>query len=248
MATSYPRKGMVVASPVPRYRQIEEFLLQKIRSGAYPVHHQIPPEEQLARDFRVSRMTANKAIRDLVQAGYLVRQPGLGTFVTNRRAELSLYETLNIAVEVRARGNFYSNDVILREAPDADDETALRLGVRQGTRVFHTVIVHRENDLPLQFEERFVNPKWAPGYLDADFARSTPAEVLLTACPISDVEHVVEAVVVDAPTAALLATPTSAPCLQIIRRIWSGEHLVSYARLIHPGERYKLRTSLRNRN
>ena len=68
---------------IPRYRQIEDYLLERIRSGEFPVNHQIPPEEQLARDFGVSRMTANKAIRDLVHKGYLVRQAGLGTFVTD---------------------------------------------------------------------------------------------------------------------------------------------------------------------
>ncbi|OBX36523.1 hypothetical protein A8U91_00866 [Halomonas elongata] len=30
----------------------------------------------------------------------------------------------------------------------------------------------------------------------------------------------------------------------MIRRTWSGDHLISYARLIHPGDRYKLRSSL----
>ena len=33
-----------------------------------------------------------------------------------------------------------------------------------------------------------------PNYLETDFARHTPNEVLVAACPISDVEHVVEAV------------------------------------------------------
>ncbi|NMF88856.1 histidine utilization repressor [Aromatoleum petrolei] len=236
-----------MASPVPRYRQIEEFLLEKIRSGTYPVNHQIPPEEQLARDFHVSRMTANKAIRDLVQGGYLVRQPGLGTFVTDRKAESSLHEVLNIAAEVRGRGNTYGNTVLSREAIEADDEVALRLGVRLGTRVFHTMIVHRENDVPIQLEERFVNPKWVPDYLKTDFSRHTPNEVLVAACPISDVEHVVEAILADPQTAAALDITTITPCLLMIRRTWSDEHLISYARLTHPGDRYKLRSTLRTR-
>ena len=72
-----------MASTSPLYQQIQQHLLDKITSGEWPAHHQIPPEEQLARDFQVSRMTANKAIRDLVQKGYLTRQSGLGTFVTD---------------------------------------------------------------------------------------------------------------------------------------------------------------------
>ncbi|MGQ4877035.1 histidine utilization repressor [Billgrantia sp. LNSP4103-1] len=233
-----------MGSTPPLYLQIQQHLLEKILGGEWPAHHQIPPEEKLARDFGVSRMTANKAIRDLVQQGYLTRQPGLGTFVTDRKAESSLVEVHNIAEEVRGRGHAYSNDVLLAEAISADDEVALRLGVRLGTRTFHTRIVHRENGVPIQLEDRFVNPRWVPNYLDSDFRRKTPNEVLVAACPISDIEHVVEAVLVDATTAECLETVATQPCLSMTRRTWSGEQLISYARLIHPGDRYKLRTAV----
>lgn len=231
----------------PRYLQIKQFLLERIRSGNYPVHHQIPPEEQLAQQFDVSRMTANKAIRDLVHEGYLVRQPGLGTFVTDLKAESSLLEIRNIAEEVRQRGHHYRNDMLRCESIEADDEVALRLGVRLGTRVFHTILIHRENGVPIQLEDRYVNPRWVPEYLDTDFSRHTPNEVLVAACPISDMEHVVEAVLVDERTADWLEIPVSAPCLSMVRRTWSDDHLISYARLIHPGDRYKLRSSMQRR-
>ncbi|EPC03654.1 GntR family transcriptional regulator [Litchfieldella anticariensis FP35 = DSM 16096] len=236
-----------MGSSPPLYLQIQQHLLEKIQGGEWPAHHQIPPEEQLARDFGVSRMTANKAIRDLVQQGYLVRQPGLGTFVTDRKAESSLLDVHNIAEEVRGRGHDYSNDVLRCEAIEADDEVALRLGVRLGTRVFHTLIVHRENGIPIQLENRFVNPRWVPDYLETDFSLHTPNEVLVAACPITDIEHVVEAVLVDERTATWLETGMTTPCLCMTRRTWSDDHLISYARLIHPGDRYKLRSSLHKR-
>ena len=232
-----------MSSTTPRYKAIEDFLLERIHGGTYPVNHQIPAEEQLARDFDVSRMTANKAINNLVQKGYLLRQAGLGTFVTDRKAESSLHEVLNIAAEVRARGHAYSNDIIRCEALAADDEVALRLGLRLGAEVFHSILVHREDGVPIQLEDRFVNPRWVPHYLDSDFSWQTPNEVLVASCPIADVEHVVEAVLVDAQVAGWLGIDVAAPCLSVIRRTWSAEHLISYARLIHPGDRYKLRSS-----
>ncbi len=230
---------------MPRYKAIEAFLLDQIHGGRYPVHHQIPPEEQIARDFAVSRMTANKAITHLVQQGYLTRQAGLGTFVADRKSESSIQEVHNIATEVRARGHAYSNDVLRCEAIAADDEVALRLGLRLGAQVFHSILVHREDGVPIQLEDRFVNPRWVPHYLDSDFSRQTPNAVLVASCPISDVEHVVEAVHADAQSAAWLEIAPGAACLSMVRRTWSGEHLISYARLIHPGERYKLRSSSR---
>jgi len=232
----------VSRSALPRYKAIEDFLLEHIKRGEYPVHHQIPPEEQLARDFEVSRMTANKAINNLVQQGYLVRQAGLGTFVTDRKSESSLHEVLNIATEVRGRCHDYSNDVLRCEAIEADDEVALRLGLRLGAKVFHSILVHREEGVPIQLEDRFVNPRWVPHYLESDFSRQTPNEVLVKSCPISDVEHVVEAIHADIQTATWLDIAPGAACLSMIRRTWSGEHLVSYAKLIHPGTRYKLRS------
>lgn len=226
----------------PRYKAIEAFLLERIQSGVFPVNHQIPPEEQLARDFGVSRMTANKAIQHLVQKGYLMRQAGHGTFVTDRKAESPLHEVMNIASEVRGRGHVYDNRVLRCEAVAADDEVALRLGVRLGAEVFHSILIHLQDGLPIQLEDRYVNPRWVPHYLDTDFTQHTPNEVLVASCPISDVEHVVEALLVDSRTAEQLEIDASMPCLSVIRRTWSDDHLISYARLIHPGERYKLRS------
>jgi len=57
---------------------------------------------------------------------------------------------------------------------------------------------------------------------------------------------VVEAVLVGPDIAGLLDIDTASPCLSMTRRTWSDEQLISYARLIHPGERYKLRSSLRS--
>lgn len=114
---------------------------------------------------------------------------------------------------------------------------------RLGAEVFHSILVHREDGVPIQLEDRFVNPRWVPHYLNSDFSRQTPNEVLVNSCPISDVEHVVEAVQVDAQVAGWLAIEPTAPCLSVIRRTWSDEHVVSYALLIHPGDRYKLRSS-----
>ncbi|MGC3872464.1 histidine utilization repressor [Halomonas sp. GXIMD04776] len=233
-----------MGSTSPLYLQIQQHLLERMSNGDYPVHHQIPPEEQLARDFGVSRMTANKAIRDLVQQGYLVRQPGLGTFVTDRKAESSLLDVTNIAEEVRSRDHVYRNEVLISEAIEADDEVALRLGVRLGTRVFHTLLVHFENDVPIQLENRFVNPRWVPHYLDTDFSLRTPNEVLVAASPITDIEHIVEAVLPDIQIAEWLAIESGTPCLQMTRRTWSSDQLISYARLTHPGDRYKLRSSV----
>lgn len=230
---------------IPLYQQIKQHILARIESGAYPLHQQIPPEQELAGQFGVSRMTAHKAIRDLVQEGYLVRRAGLGTFVTEPKAESPLADINNIADEVRSRGHDYANNVLVLESRRADEEVALQMGMRLNAKVFHSVLVHLENGVPIQVEERFVNPQLAPGYLLCDFSRQTPNAYLMAQCPLSDMEHIVEARLAPANISDWLQIPSEQPCLLVTRRTWSLNQLVSFARLWHPGNRYKLRSTLK---
>lgn len=67
----------------PSYMQIQNFIYQKIKSGEYPVGAKIPSETELADMFSVSRITANKAIKEMSLTGMLERIRGKGTFVTS---------------------------------------------------------------------------------------------------------------------------------------------------------------------
>lgn len=229
----------------PLYQQIKQHILSRIESGEYPLYQQIPPEQNLAEQFGVSRMTAHKAIRDLVQDGYLMRRAGLGTFVTEPKAESPLADINNIADEVRSRGHSYSNSVILLENRRADEEIALQMGMRLNANVYHSVIVHQENDVPIQVEERFVNPALVPDYLSCDFSKMTPNAFLVQHCPLSDLEHIVEARMAPTQIGEWLKVKADVPCLLVSRRTWSLHQLVSFARLWHPGDRYKLRSTLK---
>jgi GntR family histidine utilization transcriptional repressor len=224
----------------PRYLQIKQYLNEKIQTRTWPVGYKIPTEVELADEFSVSRMTANKAIKELVSDGLLKRTPRLGTFVCHKKAESPLMEICNIAVEVRQRGHQYSSKVIKKEEVIARDNVALKIGVRNETAVYFTQIVHYENDVPIQLEERWVNPLFVTDYLKQDFSIQTPNEYLVQICPLSDIEHSVEAIIPNNHVSELLSMDNQTPCLLLNRRTWSENKLISVALLYHPGDRYKL--------
>ena len=62
----------------PHYLRIRDFILDGIRNRTFAPGARIPPEVELARQFGVSRMTVNKAIRDLAEAGVLLRALATG--------------------------------------------------------------------------------------------------------------------------------------------------------------------------
>ncbi len=73
----------MISVPKPPYKIIKEYLLENIRSGKYSPGDKIESENRLAEIFGVSRLTARKAVGELVQEGYFVRVQGMGTFVSH---------------------------------------------------------------------------------------------------------------------------------------------------------------------
>ena len=64
-------------------RQIKQILVDRIYSGKYSADSQLPAEDDLASEFKVSRATIRSALSTLSAMGLVVRRHGAGTFVTH---------------------------------------------------------------------------------------------------------------------------------------------------------------------
>ncbi|MCK6265103.1 histidine utilization repressor [Vibrio sp. ZSDE26] len=230
----------------PLYIQIKRFISEQIDSGRWPVGHRITTEIELTKQFDVSRMTVNKAIRDLVNEGKLQRKPRAGTFVCQspEKAESPLLDIRNIADEVAQRGRSYRSEVLKQVAIKADDRIATQLGVMFGKDIYFSEIIHFEDNTPIQLELRWVNPLYAPSYLQQDFSAITPNQYLSDNCPLSAIEHTVEAIIPEDNVRNALALSSVEPCLLLNRRTWSHDKLISTALLYHPASKYKLSSKI----
>ncbi|TYL49500.1 histidine utilization repressor [Marinomonas sp. IMCC 4694] len=224
----------------PIYAKLKHAISLKISSSDWLPNQRIPSEAEIVKALRVSRMTVNRALRELTAEGLLVRHQGLGTFVAEKKAHSALFEVHNIAEEVAARGHTHRSELLVLESTKATMEEAMTLGVRTNHRVFRSVVLHFENNLPIQIEERIVNASLAPDYDKHDFAKHTPYEYLMTAAPMTEGEHLVEAVLPTKIECQRLQIQSTEPCLQIKRRTWAGDSIVTAARLLHPGSRFQL--------
>ena len=226
--------------PPPKFAQIKQFIVDKIRSGAWQENQRVPSENELSTQFKVSRMTARRALSELTEAGILTRSQGLGTFVASFKSQSSLLEIKNIADEVKERNGNYSCNVLILESINAIAPIAIALGVEVDSVIYRSVIVHNENNSPLQLEERFVNPALARGYLQQNFTHLTPHEYLSGVAPLTQARHTVEAIMPNNEMCQWLNLYNEEPCLQVIRRTWSTNGIVSFARLVSPGSKYRL--------
>jgi len=224
----------------PLYQQVKRYILDRVDSGDWAPSQRIPSEHELVRELGASRMTVNRALRELANAGRIERMQGVGTFVADPRPSLELLQIRNIADEIRERGHAYSNTVVEARAMPATGGVAEALGMPAGSQVFHTVLIHREDGVAIQLEDRFVNPAIVPDYLSVDFTQTTPNEYLMQHAPLSEVEHTLEAVLPDQRVQTLLEIGPDEPCLQLNRRTWSQGRVASRAWIIHPSSRYRI--------
>lgn len=227
-------------SALAPFARVKQHLKQELARGRYPPGTLMPSEAELVAQFGVSRMTVNRALRELQGEGLVERAQGVGTFAAQLQRVSSTLTIRDLHDEITGRGHRHHAVVYLAREEAAGEPLAQRLGLAAGDRVFHTVIVHHENGVPLQCEDRYVNPACAPGYLQVDFTQTTPTHYLLEVAPVWEAQYSIEAAAPTAEEARLLGIARGEACLVVTRRTVSQRRPVTLARLVHPGSRYLL--------
>ena len=236
-----PRKTSSV--PAPQYLKVKNHLRERIASGHWVAGDLLPSEAELVALFEVSRMTVNRALRELSQEGLVERLQGVGTFVAQLHRISSTLNVRDVHDEILQRGHQHQSKLHNLETRPADAQQAADFGLNPGAALFHSVIVHFENGVAIQCEDRWVNPACAPGYLGLDFAQTTPTNYLLEVAPLSEARYTIESLLPSALEAKLLGIARRDPCLVVKRRTFSRGQTVTTVRLTHPGSLYVLEGS-----
>ncbi|WP_458093660.1 UTRA domain-containing protein [Roseomonas sp. WA12] len=227
-------------APKPRYVAVKDFVLSRIASGEWGVHARVPSENELGPMLGVSRITVNRAFAELAREGRLRKVPGVGTFVAEGKPRTGLTSIESIAEEIRGRGMEWSCEVLALGTASRTEEAADALGLPRGGRVVGSMILHLGDGLPIQLEERFIRPGYAPGYAEQDFSGRTSYDFLREVGEVTEMEQAVTAILPNAPVARLLAVGPRDPCLVIRRRTFRRGEATTFSRLTQPASRFEL--------
>src|SRR5690554_7312796 len=112
-----------------KFAHIKEFIYRKIESGEWPEYHPVSSENVLAQQFKVSRMTARRALQELSDEGLVTRTRGSGTFVAPLKSQSALLTIRNIADEIALRNHRHHAEVVCMEKVPASPTLATFLHV-----------------------------------------------------------------------------------------------------------------------
>ncbi|WP_046470737.1 GntR family transcriptional regulator [Allosalinactinospora lopnorensis] len=233
------------ASPVPKYSQLRELLIDWIVDSGLAVDDIIPSERELGTKYGLSRMTVRQTIDLLVSEGKLYRVPGKGTFVARPKIEMSLV-LASFTEDMRARGYEPGSRDIARRITPASGHTARLLGIPPGSDVHHIERLRTADGEPMAVERTNIPTSLAPGLGSHRLSGRSLYQVLEEEFGIilDSGEQTIEAGICDPADAKLLGLSPGSPVLSMQRRSFTNGACVELALSTYRADRYQLHSRL----
>ena len=222
------------------HQQIRSNIEKQILSGAWKPGYRIPFEHELVQQYGCSRMTVNKAIGELVNAGLVVRRKRAGSFVAQPPIHSAILDIPDIQAEILARGQTYAYALLRRSLRKPASGRAAERDLAGGGRLIALQCLHSANGRPFALEDRLISCEAAPEALVVDFEVTSPGAWLLGHVPWTAAEHRIAAVGASGTTAKLLDIAGGTACLLLERRTWRDGVAITQVRQTFPGDSFDL--------
>jgi len=108
----------------------------RIVSGEWPRGFRLPFEVELAKSYQVSRITVNKVLTKLVDAGLIDRRRKGGSFVASPQIQAAILEIHDIKEEVRQLQCSYHFKLLHTRSRKASDDDKLCLDLQRNEDIW----------------------------------------------------------------------------------------------------------------
>jgi len=227
---------------IPLYYQIQRVLMEKIHSGELATGDPLASEEELARVYQVSRMTARQALHGLKTSGFAVSHKGRGTFVTRPKLEKNIMHLRGFTEDMKHLGMVPSSKLLEQTVMKATEELAEKLKVETGETVMRLRRLRLADGIPMALEESNIPLKQFPGLDKISFVKQSLYFVLRETfgVRVAWADEVIEALPATREESDLLTIPKRASILSISRIIMTtAETPIEVACSRYRGDRYK---------
>lgn len=222
------------------HQQIRSHIEQQILSGAWKPGYRIPFEHELVRQYGCSRMTVNKAIGELVNAGLVIRRRRAGSFVAQPPIHSAILDIPDIQAEILQRGQVYDYTLLRRSLRKPIRGKTAEQDLAGAGRLIELQCLHSADGRPFALEDRLISCEAVPEALAVDFETTSPGAWLLGHVPWTAAEHRIAAVGAAEATATLLDIAEGVACLLLERRTWRDGIAITQVRQTFPGDSFDL--------
>lgn len=230
-------------SGIPLYHQIQQRLLEQIRSGELKPGEPLPSIQQIAARMGVSQMTVRQAVGTLCELGVIYSRQGKGTFISGIKLERDFRQVLSFSEETLARGARPSSILLSFRIQTPTQEVKEALGLSDEERVFNLHRVRCSDSVPMGIESSSLPVHLCPGLIETFDPTTSLYEELANQYGIQLMvtDEVVEVGSAIAEDARLLEIPPQSPVF-LFKRISYLENgtPAEHVRSVYRGDKYKI--------
>ena len=146
-------------SYIPKYVQIQNYILQKIKDGIFLPGDRIPSEAEFSKQFDVSRITVNTAIKELASAGVVERIQGKGTFILSpdKNGDKQPFAFASeIKIEPFEQSAHRPHKLLEHGIIQAGPVLCAKLNLDQGAYVYKIVRCVCQDGLPIELDYNYI--------------------------------------------------------------------------------------------
>lgn len=227
--------------PVPRYFQLKEILLKRVKSGEFEPGDQFPTEEELCETYGVSRGTVARAVNLLAEQGWLHRERGRGTFVSRLSRSPVTFRLATFASDMESRGLEPATRLVNRQLISASKEVAARLDIAEGEKVIKIARLRVADGRPMAYETRRLAYDLCPQLMEDDLEHQSIHSLLIDKyhIPLIRACHTVEAQVPSEEEASILDVKPGSACFFIDRLTYTTDDRPgTWYQAIYRGDEY----------
>lgn len=232
----------------PQHARLARDLISRIEQGRLRVGDRLPNEEDLGRQFGVSRITVRTALAELERRGLVSRRPSLGTTVISDRTQGGF---VHAGDSIQAIFSFTRDlPFVLMSAEEvtlpADEAAALRL--HEGLRMMRITGLRRREGLPAPiYSVHLIPALLAPPPQQLDGLSGSIPEWIARQHgeEVQEIEQCIDVTRLEAPAARALEAAIGTPALRARRwyRLRGGD-IVAMSHSLSPEGRYSITTTL----
>lgn len=236
-------------SPIPLFYQLKSYIESQISSSFWKPGDKISTEQELGKEFQISRTTVRQAINELVNEGKLVRIQGKGTFVAKYHIDKQIISQIGFSEDMQARGLTTSSKILNFLSITPPPQIIRILNLKEND---YTILLKRlrfANDNILALETTYLPQNRFPNFLNENMENNSLYTILETKYEtIAKVSNrVIESIKCPSSSAPLLEVTTGFPILKIITTSFDQfEQPFEYTEGYYRGDRYNLNLDIIN--
>ncbi|MCL6635009.1 MAG: GntR family transcriptional regulator [Peptococcaceae bacterium] len=233
---------------VPPYFQLAQILEQKILSGEFKPGDSLPSENDLGKEYNLSRMTVRKCLNVLAERGLVSAYPGRGTFVSRPALDRAVFTVDEYGKEMLRRGLKPEARLLAVKVQKAAGEIGEKLKLPAGERVLYYCRLLSAGGAPMALERKYMRFNKGRPILENELQYKAFSEVISAhneVLPVSS-RILLRPSLVAEEDASMLQVPPGSPALCLEQFLYAGDETVAgWGLFVFRGDRFTLVSEVR---